>query len=211
METVFLYVLSFAVIYITIFFSIRFHLLSYSDNHSYLWRLNPSLTMPNLFALFLGMVFTPLIWEKTIRKIDLKQLGFMLAQPLFGEMLYAIIFLSIFVVYSSAILSKQINIFEHPRYVITQLFIIWLVTAFAEELFYRAIMQRRLSNLCGKFLGLILASIVFAFIGHFRAPLIDNLILRLPFGLILGYLYLRSGSLLFPVILHWGFNMLFAV
>jgi membrane protease YdiL (CAAX protease family) len=156
------------------------------------------------------MVFTPLIWEKTIRKISLKQLGFMLPLPLIWETLYAIIFLFIFVFYSSVILSRPINIFEQSRHVITYLSIGWLVTAFAEELFYRAILQRRLSNLCGKFLGLASASMVFAFIGHFRAPLIDNLILRLPFGLILGYLYLRRGSLLFPVILHWGFNMLFA-
>jgi membrane protease YdiL (CAAX protease family) len=57
---------------------------------------------------------------------------------------------------------------------------------------------------------LILAAAVFALVGHARVPVLDGGMLRLPFGLILGYVYLRSNSLLMPIIMHWWFNVLFA-
>lgn len=78
----------------------------------------------------------------------------------------------------------------------------WLFVAFGEELLYRGVIQRRLTVLFGRYWGLVLASILFAFLDHPKTPFIDNLILRLPFGLILGYLYLRGNSLIVPIGLH---------
>jgi membrane protease YdiL (CAAX protease family) len=87
----------------------------------------------------------------------------------------------------------------------------WFLIVLGEEVLYRGIIQRRLSVVFGKYTGWLLASAIFAFIGHPQSSLIDNIILRLPFGLILGYLYFRSQSLLFPIVLHWVYNCLFAL
>ena len=209
-ETAFLYLLSSAVIYCTLLFWSRIDAFGLFSKPSYVWRLNPLLTMPYLIALVLGMAVTPLIWEKTVRSIDLREMGFTIPRPVVREMIWAAAFFLVFVAYTSVLLSKRIGLAGLSGDIILSLSIRWLIVAFGEEVLYRGIIQRRLSNLCGKYCGLLLASLVFAFVGHFRAPLADNLVLRLPFGLILGYLYLRSRSLLLPIITHWGFNVLFA-
>jgi len=209
-ETAFLYLLSCTVIYYTLLLSARINLFDLSNRMSGLWRLNPTLTLPYLIAILSGMVITPLIWEKAVRRIDLREIGFTIPCHLIREIIYGAVFFFLFAAYGYVLLSKQNGLSSLSFYIIISLSIRWLFVAFGEEVLYRGIVQRRLSVLCGKYWGLILASVVFAFIGHPRAPLIDNLVLRLPFGLILGYLYLRSRSLLIPTALHWGFNVLFA-
>jgi membrane protease YdiL (CAAX protease family) len=209
-ETAFLYLLSLAVIYCTLLFWSRIDAFGLFSKPSYVWRSNPFLTMPYLIALVLGMAVTPLVWEKTVRSIDLREMGFAVPRSFAKEMMWAAGFFFAFVAYTCVLLSKQIELLSLSPYIILSLSIRWLIVAFGEEVLYRGIIQRRFSNLCGRYCGLILASLVFAFIGHFRAPLADNLMLRLPFGLTLGYLYLRSQSLLFPIGMHWGFNVVFA-
>ena len=210
-ETAFLYLLSSEVIYCTLLFWSKTGAFGLFNNPSYLWRLNPFLTMPYLIALVLGMAVTPLAWEKAVRNIDLGEMGFTIPRPFVREMMWGVAFFFAFVAYTSTLLSKQIELVGLSLDIILSLSIRWLIVAFGEEVLYRGIIQRRFSNLCGKYCGLISASAIFAFIGHFRAPPADNLILRLPFGLILGYVYLRSRSLLIPIGMHWGFNVLFAI
>lgn len=209
-ETVFLYLLSLTVIYCSLFFLSRINLFDLYNKRSGLWRLNPYLTLPYLIAILLGMVIAPLVWEKVIRRTDLKQIGFTIPSHLGREIIYGTTLFLLFVAYSYLILSQQNILPTFSLYIIIYLSIRWMLVVFGEEILYRGVIQRRLSNICGKYSGLILASVVFAFIGHHKAPLIDNLILRLPFGLILGYVYLRSHSLLIPIGMHWGFNLLFA-
>ena len=209
-ETAFICLLSCAVVYCTLLLSSKINLFELSYKTSHLWRLNPYLTLPYLIAILSGMVITPLVWEKVIRRIDFKEVGFTIPCHFVREIIYGAVFFFLFAAYGYVLLSKQNGPSSLSFYIIISLSIRWLFVAFGEEVLYRGIVQRRLSALCGKYWGLILASVVFAFIGHPRAPLIDNLVLRLPFGLILGYLYLRSRSLLIPTGLHWGFNVLFA-
>jgi membrane protease YdiL (CAAX protease family) len=209
-ETAFLYLLSSAVIYCTLLFWSRIDVFGLFSKPSHLWRVNPFLTMPYLIALVLGMAVTPLVWEKTVRSIDFAEMGFTIPRPFVREMICGAVFFLIFVAYTSVLLSRQIGLAGLSGDIILSLSIRWLIIAFGEEVLYRGIIQRRLSDLCGKYCGLVLASLVFAFVGHLMAPPADNLILRLPFGLILGYLYLRSRSLLLPIVMHWGFNVLFA-
>ncbi len=209
-ETVFIYVLAFAVVYCALFFLPRVNPFGAFDRPSYMWRLNPYLTLPYLTAGVLGMIVAPFVWEKAVRRIDLKQMGFAMPKPFVRELLCGVGIFLAFIVYCHLALSKTIELPSLPGPIMVSLSVRWLVAAFGEEFFFRGILQRRLCDLCGKYCGLVLASAVFAFAGHFKAPFIDNLILRLPFGLILGYLYLRSRSLLIPVAMHFGFNMLFA-
>ncbi len=209
-ETAFLYLLSCVVIYYILLLSSKINLFDLSNRTSGLWRINPFLTLPYLIAIFSGMVVIPLVWERVVRRIDFREMGFAIPRHLVREVIYGVLLLFLFVAYSYVLLLKQNEHLSFTPYMTASVCIPWLFVAFGEEVLYRGIIQRRLCSLCGKYGGLILASLVFAFLGHFKAPLIDNLILRFPFGLILGYLYLRSRSLLIPVGLHWVFNVLFA-
>jgi membrane protease YdiL (CAAX protease family) len=175
-----------------------------------LGRWHPYLELPYLLAVLLGMAIGPLVWEKAIRKIEFKEIGFSLPQHFGKEVVFATGLFLLFAAYSYLLLSKRSVFLSWPAYVAMSLCIRWLVVAFGEEILYRGIIQRRLSRIYGKYCGLILASALFAFVGHLQAPLIDNTILRLPFGLILGYSYLRSSSLLIPIVMHWSFNAVFA-
>lgn len=167
--------------------------------------------MPYVISLLAGMAAVPLIWEKSVRKISLGDMGFNLPWQLFVESLYAAGLFCIFAGYvlcldekSGAVLSLSPHTIFSVSY---RLFLIVL----AEEIFYRGLIQRRLSNLCGCWRGLIFASVIFALWGHISLPLTDNLILRFPFGMMTGYLYLRSGSLVFPVGVHWFYDIVFGL
>ncbi|MFQ6035775.1 MAG: lysostaphin resistance A-like protein [Sedimentisphaerales bacterium] len=210
-ETAYLYLLSCIVIYYTLLFLSKINLFELSHTIWPLWRLNPYSTLPYLIAIILGMVLVPLVWEKLIRSTDLKEIGFAVPTSFNKEIICGAGLFCVFVVYSYVLLSKWGEFLSLSPNIILSLSIYWLFAALGEEVLYRGIIQRRLCVLCGEYCGLILASVLFAFVGHSRAPLIDNLVFRLPFGLVLGYLYLRSHSLLIPVGIHCGFNVLFVI
>ncbi|MHC4574216.1 MAG: lysostaphin resistance A-like protein [Planctomycetota bacterium] len=156
------------------------------------------------------MVATPLVWERVIRRIDLIEIGFNIPRHLRRDVICSAVLFLLFVLCCRFVSSKRTGLGSLPPATVVPLAIGWLLVAFGEEVLYRGVMQRRLCSLWGRYLGLILASVLFAFIGHLDAPWVDNLILRLPFGLILGFSYLRTRSLLIPVAMHWSFNVLFA-
>lgn len=208
LETVFLYLLSCGVIYYTLLLLSRIN--RFFNKEPNLWGLNPCLTWPYLVAIFLGMAAAPFAWEKMTRNVNLKEIGFIIPLHFVRESIYGAILFILFVAYNYLFLSEKNNFTNFSLHSIMYISIARFLTASGEEMFYRGIIQRRLSILWGKYRGLILASAIFAFIGHPKAPLIDNLILRLPFGLILGCLYLRTQSLLIPIVMHWWVNILFA-
>ena len=209
-ETVFLYLLSAAAIHCALLLSAKAGLFDSSNRMFGLWRLNPYLTIPYLSATFLGMVTVPLVWERAVRKVGFTTIGFAAPRNFARESANAAILFFLFVVYPYIFSSARNKFMELSYPTMMSLAGCWLFVALSEEVLYRGIIQRRLCNLSGKYSGLIFASIVFAFVGHCKAPVMDNLILRLPFGLILGYIYLRTRSLVLPVAMHWGFNVLFA-
>jgi len=83
----------------------------------------------------------------------------------------------------------------------------WAVVAVGEETLYRGVLQRRLTGATGLGPGILLASGLWAFVGHIRAPAIENMVFRLPQGIILGCLYARSKSLYPPIFAHWALNL----
>jgi len=87
----------------------------------------------------------------------------------------------------------------------------WVCTVAAEEVFFRGIIQRRLTPCVGPALALLAASALFAFVPHVQAHPRVNLLVRLPAGVVLGLLYHRTRSLLPPVLAHWLLNMLVAM
>lgn len=208
-ETGFLFLLSYAVIHYTLLIASKANLFESSYSRSFLGRWHPHLELPYLLAVVSGLAAAPILWEKVIRKINFKEIGFTLPKHLGTELIAAASLFLVFAGYSHLFLSRRFTLLSWEAPVIISLCTRWLVVASAEEVLYRGIIQRRLSRIWGKYCGLILASALFAFVGHWQAPLVDNALFRLPFGVILGYLYLRSNSLLMPITMHWWFNVLF--
>jgi membrane protease YdiL (CAAX protease family) len=210
-ETVFIFLLSQIIAYCTLLFSSKANLFELSNNIFPLWRYNPFLTIPHLAASILGLAILPVVWEKAVRNTGLQEIGLFIPHDFFKEFIYGAALLVIFILYRYMLTPKHTGIFNLSPYIILLMFICWIVIALGEEILYRGVIQRRLFTLLGTNWGLVLASIMFAFAGHSGEPWINNLVFRLPFGLILGYLYLRSQSILIPIFVHWAFNFFFAI
>lgn len=94
---------------------------------------------------------------------------------------------------------KMDNLFD----LIIRILIIGLIPAIGEEWIFRGIIQNQFIRLFkSQWTGLILASIVFSGI-HMQ---FQGFLPRFALGIILGYTYIRSGSLIQPIFLHFIFN-----
>jgi len=210
-ETVFLLVCVWAVQSLLLLLFTRFGVFEFFHRTSDIWRLCPYLLMPHIISLLAGMAAIPLVWEKAVRKIEFQKIGFRVPANLQAETLCAAGLFLIFAGYVLFLDDKAATLLSLSPELVFSLSYRWFLIVLAEEIFYRGLIQRRLSNLCCHWCGLVFASIIFAFWGHISLPFMDNLVLRFPFGLIVGYLYLRSGSLLLPVGAHWVYNLVFAL
>jgi len=79
-----------------------------------------------------------------------------------------------------------------------------LAPAFAEELIFRGVLGRRLVRQFGIPAGILLSSAAFAVI-HGSVP---HAIATLPVGILLHLLYLQTGTIWVPVLVHFANNML---
>lgn len=208
--TIIIFLLSQLAVYFVLLFSSKINLYEFSNNRFPLWRYNSFLTLPYLISALTGLAIVPVIWEKWLGKTGFKGIGMFIPGYWYKELIYGTALLALFIIYRSVIFKGSIRIFHMPAVIILLMFFSWLVISFSEEILYRGLMQRRFSFLFGQIPGLILASALFAFVGHTREPFFDNLIYRLPFGIILGYLYLRKQSLFIPIYVHCAFNFLCA-
>lgn len=95
---------------------------------------------------------------------------------------------------------------EHPLAMIAMIWSGALVIApLAEEVFFRGLLQTYLFNLTGRrWAAIFMASLAFGMV-HFTQPHVVVAITAL--GLILGYAYERTGSMLTPVLIHALFNL----
>ena len=209
-ETIIIFLLSQVAVYCISLFLLKIKLYEFSNNRFPLWRYNSFLTLPYLVSALISTAIVPLVWEKVIGKTGFKKIGLFIPMPLYMELIYGTVLLALFMICSSVAFSRYVSVFRMPVTIILLMFFSWLIVSFSEEILYRGIMQRRLSFLFGRITGLILASALFAFAGHTHEPVLDNLIFRLPFGIILGYLYLRKQSLFIPICVHCVFNFLYA-
>jgi len=59
---------------------------------------------------------------------------------------------------------------------------------------------------CKPIIILIACFIIFAFITHLGQSFLANLVVRFPFGLVSGFIYYKTGKLIYPVLLHLLYN-----
>ncbi len=95
-----------------------------------------------------------------------------------------------------------ININSLPKYIIS-LFMIALLPAIFEEVFFRAAMQNFFTRwFKGPWPAIILTSIIFSLI-HLS---FYGFIVRFGLGVILGFIFYYSGNLWLPILFHFLFN-----
>jgi len=97
------------------------------------------------------------------------------------------------------------------KYLIRDLVYMLVFVALAEELLFRGLLQRDLMKAFGWKRGIILTSLVFAAM-HLTWRSIPELVFVFFAGLLLGYLYYKTKSLVAPIVMHGiGNTMLVAV
>jgi len=83
---------------------------------------------------------------------------------------------------------------------ILNLFLVALLPAISEELFFRGVLQKLLSRFSkNKHVGVWVSAFIFSFI-HFQ---FYGFLPRMLYGALFGYLVVWSGSLLLPILLHF--------
>lgn len=86
---------------------------------------------------------------------------------------------------------------------IVRLFVMALLPAFVEEVFFRGLLQRFVSEWFGSVLvGVVVSALVFSLF-HFR---FQQIIPIFYVGLLFGYIYYRTGSLFYTILMHFVHN-----
>lgn len=98
----------------------------------------------------------------------------------------------------------QKNISEQTMII---LIVHYYLAAFSEEFLYRKIIIDDISSKWNDIAGLIISAILFAFIGHLGEGFINNFIYRLPLGLILGVIKIKTKTIAYTTIIHAFYNL----
>ncbi len=152
-------------------------------------------------SMIVGMVIFPVIY---LRKNDnevcnFTDLGLVLKLPLDGIFVGVLIFFLIIV--KTVILGGDV-VFALVQNV---------PIAFCEEFWCKGVIFTQLKHIFkNNYMVILLSAMIFAFITHQGNSFVDNLILRLPFGLISGLIYYKTGKLLYPISLHLLYNAMIA-
>jgi len=87
------------------------------------------------------------------------------------------------------------------KYLLRDLFYMVCFVGLGEELLFRGLLQRDLTNALGWKWGVVLASLMFA-VMHLTWRSIPELFFVFLAGMILGYLYYKTKSLVAPIVMH---------
>lgn len=109
---------------------------------------------------------------------------------------------------NAAILTKKMLVTDNFSTMALNFFVVAIMPALAEELFFRGLLQKYLVKWTGKtFWGVLLAATVFSAI-HMQ---FQGFVPRLLLGMVFGYLYVWSGSIWAPIAAHLANNGLAVV
>ncbi|WP_282003329.1 CPBP family intramembrane glutamic endopeptidase [Veillonella denticariosi] len=152
-------------------------------------------------SMIVGMVAFPIFY---LRKYDntvcnFVDLGLVMTLPFDGIFIVVLILAIIFV---KAMFFGGDIIFA---------FIQNIPIAFCEEFWCKGVIFTQLKHIFrSNYTVIILSAMIFAFITHMGNSFVDNLILRFPFGLLTGFIYYKTGKLIYPVSLHLFYNSMIA-
>ncbi len=151
-------------------------------------------------AMPLGFCLLPYIFINKYYKDlkDLKSLG--LVKPKLIEVIFVLIVLILFYSY---LISKTNDINK-----IILLSIQTLAVAISEEFWARGSLFYVLKKITkNQIIIILISSLVFAFITHLNRGFLENLIYRFPSAILLGLVYLKTGKLQYPILIHFINNM----
>ena len=79
--------------------------------------------------------------------------------------------------------------------------------AFCEEFWCKGVIFTQLKHIFkNNYIVILISAIIFAFITHLGQSFLANLVVRFPFGLVSGFIYYKTGKLIYPVLLHLLYN-----
>jgi membrane protease YdiL (CAAX protease family) len=180
-------------------------------------RLAPGLTFADFpwtdcLAMVVALVGLPLIWEVGVRRVRLREIGFRLGRDwllsVYGGIAGGLVLWAL-VPAAGLLLHRRPPPLYGPHNS-ALLAAVLCIAAVSEEVFFRGVLQRRLTQAVGAPVAILAVSLVFAFAGHPCADPLISLVIRLPAGLVIGSLYWRTGSLLPACVAHGLFNLLIA-
>ena len=87
-------------------------------------------------------------------------------------------------------------------------FMIAIFAAVCEEVFFRGILCKYISEFKGKVVGIIISSIIFSAFHCIRNPDIKNLIFIFCMGIILSYFFLKTKSLYLSIAIHFTIDFI---
>jgi membrane protease YdiL (CAAX protease family) len=180
-------------------------------------RLAPDLTLADspwtdCLAMVVAFVGLPLVWEVGVRKVRLREIGFGLGEDrllsVYGGLAAGLVLWAL-VPAAGLLLHRRPPTLYGPHNTALLVSVLCLA-AVSEEVFFRGVLQRRLTEAVGAPVAVLAVSLVFAFAGHPSADPLISLVVRLPASLAIGWLYWRTGSLLPACLAHGLFDLLIA-
>ncbi|WP_248720639.1 CPBP family intramembrane glutamic endopeptidase [Convivina intestini] len=82
----------------------------------------------------------------------------------------------------------------------------FLLTAIAEELMFRGLVEHHLSKVFSPWLTILLQAVLFAFLGHQGFDLLTNLTIRVPLGIALSGIRRSTGSYSMSILAHFIYD-----
>lgn len=149
-----------------------------------------------------------LLVKDYIKKINIKELSGIVATQLCLSMGISLLLIGIIYFVSPNILSELLSqspVSEASSY--SGLFISMLITVIGapimEELFFRAIIFKRISRKFNIYIGMVISSLVFGFL-HIELAIIGAFI----FGIVCCVLYIKYKNILIPMTVHFFNNLI---
>jgi membrane protease YdiL (CAAX protease family) len=159
-----------------------------------------------------ALVGLPLAWEVGVRRVRLREIGFGLGEDrllsVYGGIAGGLVLWALVPVAGLLLHRRPPPLYGAHNAVL--LVSVLCLAAVSEEVFFRGLLQRRLTQAVGAPVAILAVSLVFAFAGHLYADSLISLVIRLPASLVIGWLYRRTGSLLPACLAHGLFNLLIA-
>ena len=150
-------------------------------------------------ALLIATLFCPYLIMRKIVNCPMTELGF--KKPTRHE-----IFIAVFIVVTGIFVAWMLTR-QWEAVLIISLHNIFI--AFSEEFIARGCMFAQLRRIYQKdWFVLIISTLIFVFVFHSNAPLIENLIWRLPVSIVLTLTYFRTKNLLLCTSIHFAYNVI---